>query len=514
MTGADAVLATAAEAGVTALFANPGTTELPLVQALERHPRIRPVLGLFEGVCSGACDGFGRVAGKPALALLHFGVGLAYALPNLHNAKRAGTPVVVLLGEHTAAHLKHDPIHKTDVAAMAQAMGLPVRFATTAAGVAKETALAIALAQQSAGPVVLVLPIDCLWGSCEEPVAPVPPPAPPRGPQAAQVAAAAQALAAGKATLLLGGRASRAAPLRTAERIGRACGCDLLLETFPAAWDVGDGLKAPRRIPYPPGPARALLAQYPFVVLAGAKDPISTFASREGISRLCADGAKVVDLCAEGADPGLALEALADAVGAPEAVVLPAPPRPERPGGKLTASALCRAIAATQPEGAIVMNEGGTAGRTYFDLAPQMKKAMVMMLTGGAIGQGLPACVGAAVAAPERRVIGLESDGSSLYTLQALWTMARERLNVTVVLCKNGVYQVLRNEVADGGERPTAITLAMTDLTGPDIDHVRLAQGFGLQARTVRSAEEAAQALEDSFGRSGPALIEAVLDGP
>ena len=511
MTGAEAVLRTAVAAGIDVCFANPGTTELFLVQALDHCPEIRSVLSVFEGVCTGAADGYTRISGKPALALLHLGPGLANGLANLHNARKAGSPVVSVVGEHATWHIAANAPLTSDIATLARPMSHFVHTTTQPESAAADMAEVIVQASRlPSGPATLILPADVQWALVTTgPVTPqIPSPTPP---EAADIERVARALRAGSAALVLGGRALHARGLQAAVRISQATGCRVLAPTFPTVQDRGAGLLSPDKIPYPPEPARQLLAPYRTVILAGAGEPVAFFGYPDNRSGLCAEGADVVPLCSPTADPAEALLALADALGAAAGGAVPAAPRPQFPTGALTPITMCQAIAAAQPEGVIVMDEGATAGFAYYGFAAGAPPFTYMTLTGGSIGQGLPCAVGAAAVAPNQRVLCLEGDGSSLYTIQALWTMAREQQHVTTVICKNRAYSILRWELERAKVTPGAASLALTGLDKPEFDFVKLAEGFGVEARTVHTAEALTDALRYSFKTPGPMLIEANL---
>ena len=512
VTGAETVLRAAVGCGIDACFANPGTTELPLVQALDRLPQIRAVLGVFEGVCTGAADGYSRISGRPAIALLHLGPGLANGLANLHNARRAGTPVIALVGDHATWHLSADAPLTSDIASFARPVSHLVHRITRPELAATETVEAVAHAVRlPSGPVTLIVPADVQWAQVS--AAPVPCPKwEPPPPEPAEVERAARILRSGESALVLGGRATRERGLRAAQRVSLATGCRVFIPTFPAVVDRAPGLLAPERIPYAPEPARHLLSRYGRVVLAGTREPVAFFGYPDSRSGLCAQGAEIVALCGRRVDEAQALEDLADALGAPTAgeVASATPAKPPR--GPLNGASLCMAVAAAQPEGAIVMDEGATTTFPYYALSLGGPRSTYMTLTGGAIGQGLPCAVGAAAAAPERRVIALEADGSSLYTIQALWTMARERQNVTTVLCSNRAYAILRWELERSGAGGGRVSQALTGLDDPEIDFTKIAQGFGVEARCVRTAEALVDALGYSLRTPGPMLIEAVLE--
>jgi acetolactate synthase-1/2/3 large subunit len=512
LTGADVVLHTAAAAGIDVCFANPGTTELPLVQALDRCPEIHAVLAVFEGVCTGAADGYSRLKGKPALALLHLGPGLANGLANLHNARKACSPVVSIVGEHATWHIAANAPLTSDIATLAQPMSQWVHTTTRAESAAADMAEAIAQATRlPSGPATLILPGDIQWAVVSAaPIMPALLPPPP--PNVEETERAARALRFGTGALVLGGKALHAVGLQAAERIARATGCRILAPTFPPVQDRGAGLLSPDKIPYPPEPARQLLAPYRTVVLAGAGEPVAFFGYPNSRSGLCAEGAVIIPLCNPTVDPAAALTALADALGAPPARAVPAAERPPAPRGSLTPVTMCQAVAAAQPANVIVMDEGATAGFAYYGMAAGAPPFTYMTLTGGSIGQGLPCAVGAAAAVPEKRVICLEGDGSSLYTIQSLWTMAREKQNVTTVICKNRAYSILRWEMERARTTPGLASLALTGLDKPEFDFVKLAEGFGVEARAARTAEEINDALRYSFKTPGPLLIEANLE--
>jgi acetolactate synthase-1/2/3 large subunit len=517
MNGAESLVHTARAAGVEVCFANPGTTEMPLVVALDSVPGVRAVLGLFEGVCTGAADGWSRMRGRPALTLLHLGPGLANGLANLHNARRARSPMVNLIGDHATWHQAADAPLASDIASLAAPVSCFVRSSATARDLAGDAADAIAASLRAPGGVAsLIVPADCQWGEAAGPAAWTEPPAPPPVTDAA-VARAAEALrGSGPSILMLGGRALSARGLREAERVAAACGARLVAEGFAARLERGAGLPAPERLPYFPEQAVAFLKGTVHVVLAGATEPVAFFGYPDGPSRLVPPGTRTALLARPEDDVVEALAALAERLGAPTSASLPrraaAPEQPAAPGGALNPDALGRALAALQPEGAIVVEEGATSGVAYALHAAAAPPHTALGLTGGAIGQGLPCATGAAVACPERRVIALQADGSGMYTVQALWTQARESLDVTTVVCANRAYRILRVELARAGvAEPGPQALALTDLGRPVLDWVALARGLGVPGVRVESADELVAALRRSLAEPGPTLIEAVL---
>jgi acetolactate synthase I/II/III large subunit len=513
MNGADAVLGTLVGAGVDVCFANPGTSEMHFVAALDRMPAMRGVLALFEGVATGAADGYARIAGRPAATLLHLGPGLGNGLANLHNARRAHSPVVNIVGDHATYHKRYDAPLESDIDALAGTVSAWVRTAALGTA-ADDTADAVAASLGPPGGVAtLVLPADVSWSDAPGPVAARPRPA--RATAAPDaVEAAARALRSGEPTaLLLGGDALRARGLRAAARAAEATGARLLGETFPANLERGAGLPAVERLAYLAEFAVAQLAGLRHLVVAGARSPVSFFAYPDRPSDLVPDGCDVHALADIGDDVPAALEALADAVGARAAPTLVATTsRPERPAGTLDAESLAAAVGAVLPEGAIVVDEANTGGLYVPGATVGCPRHDWLTLTGGAIGQGLPVATGAAVAAPDRPVLCLEADGSAMYTVQALWTQAREGLNVTTVVLANRSYAILNLElsrVGAGAGGPLAGRLL--DLSRPDLDFVALATGLGVPAARAATADELVTQLERSLAEPGPSLVEVVL---
>jgi acetolactate synthase I/II/III large subunit len=511
ITGAEAILKVAAAADIKICFANPGTTELSLVRALDHNPSIHSVLAIFEGVCTGAADGYARISGKPALALLHLGPGLANGLANLHNARKAGTPVISVVGEHASWHIAANAPLTSDIDTLARPMSKFVHTTTRPESAAADMATAITQALQlPGGPSTLIVPGDVQWAKVPDQRVSLQLPTP-TAPDSADTEHAAKALRSGNAALVLGGTALRTSGLRAADRIARATGCRVLAPTFPPVQDRGAGLISPDKIPYPPDPARQMLAPYHNVILAGAGEPVAFFGYPDSRSGLCAEDAEIIRLCSPTVDPASALVALADALGAPPSRPVVVPERPQAPRGPLTPVVMCQAIAAAQTENTIVMDEGATAGFSYYGFAAGAPPYTYMTLTGGSIGQGLPCAVGAAAAEPWKRVLCLEGDGSSLYTIQSLWTMAREKQKVTTIICKNRAYSILRWEMERAGTTPGPASLALTGLDNPEISYVKVAEGFGVEARAVNTAEALTEALAYSFNSTSPFLIEANL---
>jgi acetolactate synthase-1/2/3 large subunit len=511
--GAESLIRTAVGAGVEVCFANPGTTEMPLVTAIDAAAGMRPVLGLFEGVCTGAADGYGRLRDRPALCLLHLGPGFANGIANLHNARRAHSPVAVVVGDHATWHLPADAPLTSDIASLAGAVSKWVRTADSAGTLAADFARVVAEATAPApGVATLIAPSDLLADEAGG-AAQVTPAAAPQL-DADAVEAAAQALRrAERGALLLGGRGLREPGLRQAARVASACGAALWGETFPSRADRGRGLPRVTRLPYFPEQAIEALSAVDTLVLAGAPEPVSFFAYPDVPSRLAPPGATILRLADAGGDVPGALEALADALEAPARVPVtdaaaPAPPA----AGPLDPAALGALLARAQPEGAIVVDEAATSGLPYYVAAGSAPPHSYLALTGGAIGQGLPCATGAAIACPERKVIALQADGSGLYTVQALWTQAREGLDVLTLICANRSYRILQIELARAGvAEPGPAARALTDLGHPALDWVELARGFGVPGVRVETVDALAVELERALAEPGPRLIEMSL---
>ena len=514
MNGAQALIRTLVRAGVTTCFTNPGTSEMHFVAALDAVPEMRAVLATFEGVATGAADGYARMADRPGATLLHLGPGLGNGLANLHNARKGKVPVVNIVGDHATYHTKYDAQLQSDIETVARNVSEWVRTSKSTAELTSDAVEAIAAAVGPPGRVAtLILPADVSWGGGAQPAEPPVPPAP--KPAADEVLEeVARAIRSGRRTaLLLGGRALRKDALVAAGRIAAETGVKLLGEVFPTRLERGAGLPPLERLAYVPELAGVQLKGLKHLILVDAKAPVSFFAYPGRDSYLVPDGCEVHELAAPDADVLGALEALVEALGAGRAAPeLQPASRPERPSGTLTAESACQAIGAVLPEGAIVSDESVTSGAALPATTAGGPPHDWLTLTGGAIGQGLPVAVGAAVACPDRPVLALEADGSALYTIQSLWTMAREQLNVTVVIFNNRSYAILNMELARVGAGTAGREAkAQLDLSRPEIDLAAVARGFGVDAQRVETAEGLVTALERALAEPGPHLIEALV---
>jgi acetolactate synthase I/II/III large subunit len=515
MNGAESLIRTALAAGIEVCFANPGTTEMPLVAALDAVEGMRPVLGLFEGVCTGAADGYARMADKPALTLTHLGPGFANGIANLHNARRARSPVVNVIGDQATWHLAADAPLTSDIVSLARPVSAWVREVKTPESIAADTAEAIAASGRAPGRVsTLIVPSDCLWSPASGIANPSPVPAPAHAADDAIRRCVAILQKCGdKAVMFLGGQAMRARGLAAAARIAGKTGCRLVCETFPSRIERGAGRPAVEKLPYFPEQALEMLSKYEAIVLAGARAPVAFFGYPNMPSSLIPDGCSSETLATPEQDTIAALEALADEVGAPAGAVSGAKlNRPPRPAGKLDSATVGTALAALMPENCIVMDEAATTGLPFFAASAGAPPHTYLALTGGAIGQGLPCATGAAVACPERKVIAFQADGSGMYTVQALWTHAREGLNVTTLVCNNRRYRILQVELARAGvTEPGRKARSLTSLANPEIEWARIAAGMGVPAVRVETAEALCIELERALAAPGPNLIEMLI---
>lgn len=518
-TGAERLADSLLGQGVDTCFANPGTSEMNFVAALDKRPGMRCILGLFEGVVTGAADGYARMADKPAATLLHLGPGLANGLANLHNARRAHTPMINIVGDHTDAHLVHDAPLTSDIAALAAPMSDWVGRASTPDAVAAEAAEAWRRAVEHPGIATLILPANVAWGRSD---APMPAPLRPAAATPAdteQAAHIAQLLRSGGKTLLfLGGKALRDAPLALLDAIARATGADLMAETFNARFQRGHDRVPLAKLPYPVGMAIQALAAYERVILVGAHPPVAFFEYPDMPGLLSRQGSTLETLCAAGADPSASLAALAGQLGidttaraqhTPRRAASAAHPTDATP---LTADAACALIATQLPDDCIVCDESVTSGRSFFAQSIHGARHDYLQLTGGSIGIGPPLATGAALACPDRRVVSLQADGSAMYTLQAFWTQAREGLDITTVIFANREYAILRGEMTNLGiNHFDDNARRMLTFDQPPLDWVKLAEGHGVEAARATSTKALKELLHASFSRRGPFLIEAVL---
>lgn len=514
MNGAEALLRTLVDSGVDVCFANPGTSEMQLVSAIGQSDAMRPILCLFEGVVTGAADGYARMADKPAATLLHLGSGISNAMANLHNAKRARVPLVNIVGDHATYHQQYDAPLTADVPAHARICSAWSRVAESADDLSVSGAQAVQAAMQGAGAIATVIvPANHAWDEAKEA-------APALAASQLQLAAeeaiatVADALGNGKRTaILLGGRALREHNLAAAGRIAAASGATLLCETFPARLQRGAGRVPVQRVPYFGEQVAELLQPFEQLILVGSAAPVSFFAYPGKPSWLTPESCDIHTLASVDEDINTALLALADKIDAPATpTTLVERNQPTSPSGPLTPMAIGETLSALLPQHCIVSDEGATCGLSIYAATERATAHDWLTLTGGAIGQGLPLSLGAAIACPNRKVVALQADGSGMYTIQALWTMAREQTDVTIVLLNNRSYAILNIELARvGAGVPNAKTLSMLDLSNPDMSFVDMARGMGVAATRAENAEEFHQQFATAMTTKGPQLIEAMV---
>lgn len=515
MNGAESLVRTLVANDVNVCFTNPGTSEMHFVAALDKVEGMRCVLGLFEGVVTGAADAYYRMTGKPASTLLHLGPGLGNGLANLHNAKKARSGIVNIVGEHATYHLRHDAPLTADIEGIARPVSHWVRTAGGAESLAKDCALAIQKARDAPGHIAtLIAPADSAWEQADGVVMAEASVARAKV-ASAPVCEAIRALTCGEpAMLYLGGAALRGRALELAGRIAAKTGCRLMSEFNNARAQGGAGVVRVDRLPYPVDIALATLKDTRQLVLAGARTPVAFFAYPGKPSVLIPTECRVTTLASADEDLEHALEAVAaelNALRTPPAHVNP-PQRPAPPSGAVTPEGIAATLAAFLPENAIVTDESITTGRNLDSAMAGAAPHDWLGIMGGSIGWGLPMATGAAIAAPDRKVVALEGDGSGMYTLQALWTMARENLDVTVVMFANRAYQVLRTELrAMGAGTPGERARGMLTLDRPDLDWVALARGHGVEGSRATTLDELGAQLKRAFSRRGPYLIELVF---
>jgi acetolactate synthase I/II/III large subunit len=517
MNGADSLVRTLIAGGVDTCFTNPGTSEINIVAALDGVTEMRCVLGLFEGVVSGAADGYARMAEKPACTLLHLGPGLANSLANLHNASRAQVPVVNIVGQHATYHLRHDTPLNADVEAIARPYSKWLRTAHAADQVGRDVAEAITAARAAPGRIAtLIVPADVAWSNVSG-GAVAETPAPPRPPMPAieNIERAETMLTSGLRTaLLIAGNGLYGRGLAAAGRIAAATGARLLAPYPIARLQRGIDVAPVERMQYVLEQAVEQLRELRQLILVGAPPPVAYFASSGKNAVLTSAECEIHTLASPGEDYVGALETLAAAFSLHE-TQLPTEKNVERPAvpsGEITLPGLAAAVGALLPENTIVVDESMTSGRGMMAATRAAPPHDWLGNTGGSIGIAMPLAVGAAVACPDRRVLCLTADGSGMYTLQALWTMAREGLKVTTVVFANRDYAVLKREFSYlGVGNPGRRALDMFEIGRPDLDWVQLAKGMGVDAVRVSSLDGFAKALRKGFESEGPRLIEVPL---
>jgi acetolactate synthase-1/2/3 large subunit len=511
MNGAESLVRTLVAGGVDVCFANPGTSEMHFVAALDRVEGMRCVLGLFEGVVTGAADGYFRMKRTPASTLLHLGPGLANGLANLHNAKKANSGIVNIVGQHAIYHIGFNAPLTSDIEGLARPMSAWVRTSPNAKSVAVDGAAAVAAAK-SAPPQIatLILPADTAWNEADG-IAQVPAESQRPSYSSQAVENVAKVLHSGEPTLLvLTGAGLTEQGLALAAQIAGKTGCKVMGQTYNPRMARGRGRYSIDRIPYVIELALPILKEFRHVVLVEAADPVAFFAYPNKPSMLRPEGSQAHRLTAGGENSVAALEALAAAVGAKPADVKPQKLMElTKPTGALTHASIAQALAMAIPENAIVVDESITTGRGFFPPTAAAAPHDWLQNMGGSIGFSTPVATGAAVACPDRKVICMVGDGSAMYTLQSLWTQARENLNVLTIVFANRIYQILRGEFDGvGAGQPGQRAMDMLKLDNPTIDFVSLAKGMGVAGRAVDNVDDFVKALAEGVAEKGPRLIE------
>ena len=515
MNGAESMLRTLINNGVEVCFTNPGTSEMHMVDAIGRSQGMRSILCLFEGVCSGAADGYARMLDKPACTLLHLGPGLSNASANLHNARKANSAVINLIGDHATYHKKYDAPLNSDVIGLSQPVSHWVRTAKDAPGLPADAADAVVAANVRPGQIAtLIVPADCAW---DESVEPAParemPPVPLVSDAAVKTAAAM--LINGKTTIvLMSNMALSELGLQLADQISQASGARIFCDTFIANLPRGEGRCAIERLGYFAEQAIQQIANAEQFIMVGTKAPVGFFAYPGKASEFYPQGSKLHTLAEVTEDAEDALQKLVDELDAGQFEVRKQ--LLQKPGlvtGELSPKSIAGAVAELMPANAIMVDEGGTAGSMSYPFSQTAKPHAWLTITGGSIGYGLPTALGAAVACPERKVICLHGDGGAMYTIQSLWTMARENLDICIVILANRKYQILQLELSRvGAQSMNKKTLEMMDLSNPDLDFVRMSEAMGVKADRASTADEFNKLYEQALNETGPRVIEAMLD--
>lgn len=515
MNGAESLVATLVESGVDTCFSNPGTSEMHFVAATDKVDGMRAILCLFEGVATGAADGYGRMKGSPAVTLLHLGPGLANGLANLHNARRALTPIVNIIGDHATYHGQYDAPLTSDIIGFARPVSGWIHSSASAMTVATDGARAVAASMEGQGQIAtLILPADTAWNEAQGPAKALPRPMAPEADPRAIDAAAAALKSGEKKILLIGADALHGEGLAHAGRVAEATGTRLMCPTSTARRERGAGRALVQPLPYFSEMIEHELSGVDTLVIAGTKPPVSFFAYPGKASWLTPEGCAIVYASHDHENSTAALATLADTVGAPKALSMLTPLKTELPSDAeaFDQFSIGKVIAHLLPEDAIVSDEANTSG-----IGPAMATATAaphdwLSLTGGSIGQGLPLATGAAVACPDRKTICLHGDGGAMYTLQSLWTQAREKLDVTTIIFANKSYAILGIEfdrVGVGAPGPKA--LSQLDLHNPELDWVRLSEGMGVAASRAETIKDFREQFAHCMREKGPHVIEVVL---
>jgi len=469
-------------AGVDTCFTNPGTSEMHFVAALDDAPDMRAVLTLFEGVATGAADGYARMADKPAATLLHLGVGLGNGLANLHNARKARVPVLNIVGDHATSHLQYDSLLQSDIETLASNVSSWIRTSKSTAELSKDALEAIEVASKaSASVATLILPADVSWGEGGVAATPIPPsaqkPSPPSACDDTIADIAAVLKQKRRCAILLGGKALSAEALSLAASIANATGAKLFAEAFPARMAGGGGLPNIERINYDSNQ----LSEFDDLILVEAVDPLVSGTNNINCLALASLSQNSLSSLRK-LSTELGIKGDVDSVNSETL---------EPPTGELNIEKACLAIAAMLPENAIISDESNIAPSALSTYLSQAPRYDLLSLTGDAKGQALPVSIGAAIASPNRPVFVLIDSQNAMHTIQALWTIAREKLNVQVVVFNS----------------KTASQKTNTN----NMDFAKLSRGMGVPASKVNSVDSLISGLDKLAGGKAPNLVEVEL---
>jgi len=514
MNGAESLIQTLLKAGVDTCFTNPGTSEMHFVNAIGSEPKMRSILGLFEGVCSGAADGYARMSGKPAATLLHLGPGLANATANIHNARRAHSPMINIIGDHATYHQQYDAPLKSDVTGLANAFGDWVRSSASADALAKDGAEAIQFASQAQGKIAnLIVPANCAWDETTVQADPLPALTTAKV-SADRIDAIAKLLKKKKNPIIvIGGQANDAKATELLDKISQATGATVLHECFNARTQRGAGRVKFDRVAYFVEMAQMQFKDCDQIITAGAISPVAFFAYPDRPSTPTPEGCPSDILAKDSENVLNALEDLVEALNAQKYQPrLQELIRPDLMTGKISAKSVGFALGHILPENVIIVDEAATSGGPATGLTEGIPAHDWLQLTGGSIGFGLPVATGAAVACPDRKVVCLHGDGGAMYTIQSLWTQVRENLDIVNVIFANRKYQILQVELMRvGASAPNQKTLDMLDISNPDLNFKKIAEGMGMSASQATTAEEFNTQLKNAMANKGPQLIEVIL---
>lgn len=518
MNGAESLVHTLIDSGVEVCFSNPGTSEMHFVAALDKVAGMRCVLGLFEGVVTGAADGYYRMKDKPAATLLHLGPGLGNGLANLHNARKAKSGIVNIVGDHATYHVEYDAPLTADVEGIARPVSGWVKTSKSAKEVAQDGAQAVAAANKYPGQVAtLILPANTAWEPSVGPATAIATPATPKAPTD-RIEAIADILKSDEpAAIVITGFALRARALETASKIASVTGVHLYGQTSNARLERGRGRVPLKTIPYPVDAAVDVLRSYKHIISLSAKPPVAFFAYPDKPSGLYPPDCSTHVLAHEYEDCAAALEELAECLNANDAtpVIQNASVAAIPASNELNPTTIAATVAHLLPENAIVIDESITCAPAFFDQTSTAAPHDWLQICGGSIGAGFPLATGAAVACADRKVVALQADGSGMYTLQALWTQSRENLDITTILLSNSAYAILKHELknvgAVSGTQAGTVALDMMELNRPNLDWVALAKGMGVEAGRATTVSTLAAEIQKGLQCEGPYLIEAVF---